>query len=131
MLAIAIFVLCLLASLCYFCTGLWAFQAFRSAGATPFQAFNVAEGECNRGAFVLAAGLLHWALPRFRLPFAVAGVFVGFYGAYFLLKNANQLIGWDILHGDVLALGNWSEVIFVTLGILCAIELVLTVRKSR
>jgi hypothetical protein len=56
------------------------------------------QGEAATGFFILAAGLLHWVLPRLRLPLAVAGAFDGFYGAYFLFKSSNLLYNWNILN---------------------------------
>ena len=122
-LAIAIFALCLLEGLYYFYMGWWASWVFRSSGATAAQAFAIEQGEWTTGLFILLGGFLHWVAPRLRIPLAVAGVFGGFYAAYFMIKSSNLLANWNILHGDIIAMGNWSEAILIALAVLCATEL--------
>ena len=122
-LAIAIFALCLLEGLFYFYMGWSASWLFRSAGATAAQAWAIAQDEWTTGLFILLGGFLHWIAPRLRIPLAVAGVFGGLYAAYFMLKSRNLLTNWSILHGNIIAMGNWSETILIILGVVCAVEL--------
>jgi len=131
-LAIAIFVFCLFEALCYFWTGWWAYSAFRSAGATFSQAFAILKDEWTTGFFILLGGLLHWVAPRLRLPLAVAGVFGGFYAAYFMLKNTHlSYYSWNFLHGDLIAVMNWSEALLIVIALLCATELVIIARDTK
>jgi hypothetical protein len=122
-LAIAIFVLCLLEALFFFWTGWWAFSVFQYSGATVSQAFTAAEGEWTIGFLIVMGGLLHWVAPHLRLPLAVAGVFGGLYAVFLIIKSRNFLASWNILHGDLLAIGTWSEAILIVLAILCTAEL--------
>ena len=130
-LAIAIFALCLLEALCFFWTGWWAFSVFRSSGAAAPQAFKAAEGEWTLGLLILMGGFLHWVAARLRLPLAVAGVFGGFYAAFLTTKSPNFLASWNILHGDLVAIGIWSEAILIILAVLCAAELAIVATARR
>jgi hypothetical protein len=130
-LAIAIFALCLLEALYYFWMGWWAYSTFQSSGATTSQTFEIARGEWSTGFFIVIAGFLHWVAPSLRLPIAVAGVFGGFYAAFFMIKSPNLLYSWDILHGDIVAAGNWSEAILIALALLCAAELTIMARGAK
>jgi hypothetical protein len=122
-LAIAISALCLLEALTYFLMAWAGASLFLAAGATRAQAFAIAQDEIMTGLFILLGGLLHWVAPRLRIPLAVAGVFGGFYGAYFLIKSSNLLTNWNILNGDILSIGNWSEAMLIVLAVACATEL--------
>jgi hypothetical protein len=90
--------------------------------ATPSQAFGVAGDEWTTGLLILTGGFLYWVAPHLRLPLAVAGIFGGFYRAFYMSKSPNHLYYWNILHGDIFALGNWSEAILVVITVLCAVE---------
>jgi hypothetical protein len=129
-LAIAIFGLCLLEALCFFWSGWTFFLMFRSAGASPSQALAVAEGSYFRGFILLSGGLLHVGEPRARLPLAICGVLVGIYGAALMIKYPNNLGSWNILHGDIIAMGMWSEAIFIGIGLLCLAEIALLVKGA-
>jgi hypothetical protein len=128
--AIVIFALCLLEALCYFWSGWWVFSLFRSAGATTSQAFEILKDEWTTGFLILIGGLLHWIRPRLRLPLAVAGLFGGVYGAYYLLKTTH-LISWNILHDGIIAAGKWREIILIVLAIVCAVELAIMVKGTK
>jgi hypothetical protein len=91
----------------------------------------VAEGEWTTGLFISFGGLVHWIAPRLRLPLAVAGVFGGFYGAFYMSKSPNHLYYWNISHGDIFALSNWSEAILVLIAVLCAAELAIMEKGPR
>jgi hypothetical protein len=129
--AIAVFALCLFEALCYFWVGWWAYSTFLSGGATFAEAFYPAEGAWTKGFLILAGGLLHWVAPRLRLPLAVAGVFGGFYGAYYLIKSPNLIYNWDILHGELIATINCSEAILIILAIVCAVELAIMMKGAK
>ena len=122
-LAMAISALCLLEALNYFLMGWAGSRLFLAAGATAAQAFAIAQDEGTTGLLILIGGFLHWAAPRLRIPLAVAGVFGGFYGAYFMIESSNLLTNWNILNGDIISTGNWSEVILIVLAVACAAEL--------
>jgi hypothetical protein len=128
--AIAIFALCLLEALCFFWTGWWAFSAFRYAGATPSQALAIAEGSWTTGLLILIAGVLHGMAPLLRLPLAVAGIFGGLYAAFLMIKSPGLLSHWNFLHGDVMAMGTWSEAILIVLAVACGAELVILSRRT-
>jgi hypothetical protein len=126
----AVFALCLLEALCFFFTGWWAYSVYLSSGATASQAFTVAEGSWTTGLFILIGGLLHWVVPRFRIPLAVAGVFGGFYSASLMIKSPTLLRSWNFLHGDIIAIGTWSEAILIVLAVACAAELVILAKGT-
>jgi hypothetical protein len=129
-LAIGIFALCLLEAMCFFFTGWWAYSAYLSSGATALQAVTAAEGEWTTGLFILLGGLLHWVAPRLRIPLAVTGVFGGFYSAFLMIKSPNFLGSWNILHGDIVAIGTWSQAILIVLAVACAAELAILAKGT-
>jgi hypothetical protein len=129
-LAIAVSALCLLEALTYFLMGWAGSRLFLAAGATAAQAFEIARDEISTGLLILLGGFLHWIAPRLRIPLAVAGVFGGFYGAYFLVKSSNLLTNWNILNGDIISAGNWSEAILMVLAVACAAELAILAKGT-
>jgi hypothetical protein len=129
-LAIAVSALCLLEALNYFLMGWAGSRLFLAAGATAAQAFEIARDEISTGLLILLGGFLHWIAPRLRIPLAVAGVFGGFYGAYFLVKSSNLLTNWNILNGDIISAGNWSEAILMVLAVACAAELAILAKGT-
>jgi hypothetical protein len=129
-LAIIITALCLLEALCFFWTGWWAVGMFRAAGASMGQIYQAAEGEWLSGIMYLAAGLLYLGAPKARPPLAVAGVLVGISGLYFVSRSINLLLGsWNFSHGNIVAVSNWVDAIMVALGLFCAIDLTVLLRR--
>jgi hypothetical protein len=40
-----------------------------------------------------------------------------------MIESSNLLTNWNILNGDIISTGNWSEVILIVLAVACAAEL--------
>ena len=116
-------VCCLLESFCFFWTGWWASSAFRAAGASSEQAFSIAQGEWEIGFAVLVAGISYGLVPQMRKSLAAGGTIAGIYAVYLFFQSTNVIYHWNILHGDVMAYGNWSNATLLALGVTCSAEL--------
>jgi hypothetical protein len=111
---------------CFFYAGWWVVSMFRSSGASLGQALGAGEGSWATGLGYAVAGLVYWLRPRLRLPVAGLGVLAGVYGVFEMTRSSNLLGSWNILHGDLVAVSVWSEAILVALGVVCAVELVVS-----
>jgi hypothetical protein len=47
-----------------------------------------------------------------------------------MIKSPTLLRSWNFLHGDIIAIGTWSEAILIVLAVACAAELVILAKGT-
>jgi hypothetical protein len=117
---------------CFAWSGWAACSLFRIAGASWGLALSVAETEGEHAFLFAAMGVLFYLAPRLRTLIAAVGIIAGIYSAFWMSRSFNFLGGsLNPLHGNIIALSMWSEIIMVALGLVCAVELVFLMRARR
>jgi hypothetical protein len=117
--------------LCLAWVGWDLFSLYRRLGASWEQALVVGETQWSTAFYYAAMSVLYCSAPRLRLFLAAIGVLAGVYGAFFIFKSPFLLLGsLNPLHGNFIALGVWSEIIMVFLGLTCVLEIFM-LRRDR